>query len=323
MSLSDFAAQLMATHRAKVLADRSRTWTPSLTPATDLGYECERRIVYHRVHPNDAAPIGEELASIFAEGDLHQRDVRAQLGAMGFEVLEAERNFRDERLEITGTIDGRVALPSVNGERPRRVPLEIKSTSGSPPESEAAWRASESSLLRRYYAQLQTYSLLTSEPDALALFKSKQTGEWGVVAVALDYAYAEGLCQRAERVRDAVKAWKAAESDKDAMLPPRIADRSECDGCPWRDTLCHPAEAPVDPLLVTLDEKLAAQLDRRAALDSGRKEFKKLDEGIKGRFTLTKGERFVVGARWLVEKKKFGEGQRINIRSLTNGATEP
>jgi hypothetical protein len=316
MNAREFAQQLMEKHRAKVLADRSRPWTPSLTPATDLGYECERRIAYHRVRPNDAAPIDEGLASIFAEGDLHQRDVRAKLGEIGAEVLEAERNFRDEKLEITGTIDGRLALE--NGDaRPRRLPLEIKSTAGTPPADEAAWRASESGLLRRYLAQLQTYMFLTSEPEALALFKNKQTGEWGVVAVTLDYEYAEGLLKKAERVRDAVRAYKAApEAEKDATLPVRIASRSECASCPWRETVCHPAEAPVDPLLLAADPELTAHLDRRAALDDARREYKTLDEGIKERFKLTLGERFVIGAKWLVQKKKHGKGQRIDIELL-------
>lgn len=322
--VSAFAAELVAKHEAKVLEERSRPWTPSLTPATDLGYDCERRSVYHRVRPNDASPIDAGLASIFAEGDLHQRDVRAQLGALGAEVLEAERNFRDELLEITGTIDGRLALPSVGGARPRRVPLEIKSTSGAPPKDQASWATTDSPLLRRYYAQLQAYMFLTSEADALALFKNKATGEWSIVAVSLDYDYAERILRRAERIRDSVRAYKAATSEeaKEATLPPRQASRAECATCPWRETVCHPAEAPVDPLLLAVDEELAGQLDRRAALDAPRKEFEKLDEEVKGRFKLTKGDRFVVGARWLVQKKPHGKNVRIAIDPLNSTASE-
>ena len=322
-ALRDFAQGLVARHRAKVLQDRSRPWTPSLTPATDLGYECERRIVYHRVKPDAAKPVNEGLALLFEEGNLHQRDVRAKLAELGAEVLEAERNFRDERLEITGTIDGRLEVPNGDG-RPRRVPLEIKSTSGAPPADEAAWRASESSLLRRYYAQLTAYMFLANEPEGILLCKGKQGGEWTMVAVELDYEYAEGLLKRAERVRDAVRAWKAASDDaaREAALPARIADRSECDGGPWRETGCHPADAPVDPLLMAVDAELVGQLDRRAELDPSRREFEKLDERVKARFKLTAGDRFVVGERWLVQKKKHGVGVRVDF-SLLPGAVAP
>lgn len=328
MTVTELALQLQAAQLARRVAAHRKNWTPSATPATDLGYSCERRIVYHRCWPNDAAPINDELASIFEEGNLHQRDVRAELALLGFEVVEAELNFRDERLQITGTIDGKLALPTNGDGKPPRVPIEIKSTAGSPPATAEGLRLSDSSLLRRYYAQMQAYLVLTSSPEGLMLFKSKQTGVWTIVAVALDYEYAEALLKKAERVRDVVAAIRAAwatggkEEGALALLPNRIADRSECGGCPWRDTLCHPAEAPMDPLLLADDATLTAQLAERAAMKPGRDAYEKLDEAIKERFKLTLGDRFVVGSRWLVQKKRHGKGIRIDIAMLDGPPTE-
>ena len=312
------AKRLEEAQRAKRLAEHSRPWQPSMTPATSLGYACERRSVYQRTQPDKAAPIGEELASIFEEGNLHQKDVRAELLELGYEVVEAEVNFKDQRLEISGTIDGKLDVKDPSHPRGRRrVPVEIKSTSGSPPADEAAWRNSETPLLRRYFAQLQTYLFLTNEPWGLGIFKNKITGLWSVVAVSLDYEYAEGILQRAERIRDAVERWEDDTCDtRDVHLPLRLADRSECSGCPFRETVCFPADAAVDPLLLAEDVDLLAQLIEREACDSSATRFDKLDKAVKERFKLTAGERFVVGGTYMIEKRKHGKGIRIDIGRL-------
>lgn len=312
LSLPELAKSIEAAQRKRRLEAHSRPWQPSMTPATSLGYECERRTVYQRTQPDKAQPVGEELASIFEEGDLHQKNVRAELLEIGFEVVESEVNFKDARLEISGTIDGKILVKDPSARHGfRRVPVEIKSTSGAAPADEQAWRNSESALLRRYYAQLQTYLYLTNEPEGLGIFKDKVTGLWSVVAMSLDYAYVEGLLQRAERIRDSVKANE---------LPTRIASRSECGGCPFKDTICHPEQSGADPMLLAEDEALGAQLGRRAELAPLRREFETIDDEIKTRFKLTAGEAFVVNGRWLVEKRKHGKGVRIDIGPLPGDA---
>lgn len=320
LSLSELARKLEEGQRARRLRERSRPWAPMMTPATGLGYTCDRRNVYQRVRPSDAQGIGEELASIFTEGDLHQKDVRAELLELGYEVVEAEVNFKDKRLEISGTIDGKIMAAGWADERgrPRRIPVEIKSTSGAAPTDAASWRNSETLLLRRYFSQIQIYLYLTSEPEALGIFKSKITGLWSVVPVALDYAYVEGLLQRAERIRDAVALADGIEADDEmeAVLPPRDPTRAECIGCPWKDTLCHPEEQPADPLLLADDIVLKAQIARREQLDTARREFEKVDASLKQRFKLTAGERFVVGGEWLVTKKQQANGTRIAFSPL-------
>lgn len=324
MTVAELASKLMADQRISRLAKHSHSWQPSMTPATDLGYACDRRIVYHRCWPLRAQPIGEELASIFEEGNLHQTNVRTELAQLGYEVVEQEVNFRDNLLQITGTIDGKIMLAADDGGRPRRIPIEIKSTSGVSPKNAEEWRTSETPLLARYYAQLQIYLLLTNEPEGLALFKSKLTGLWSLVAISLDYAYTEGLLQRAERVRDAVArvvTCGADETAKLAQLPDRIASREGCDSCPWRDTMCHPAEAIVDPLLIAQDVDLNALLHERDQLDEARKRYAKIDQNVKCRFKMTAGDRFATGD-YLIVKKVTANSTRIDIRPLAEKAEQ-
>jgi hypothetical protein len=247
---------------------------------------------------------------------LHQREVRADVVTLGFEIVEAEVNFKDKRLEISGTIDGKIEVRDPDGGRPRRIPVEIKSTAGAAPANEAAWRDSETPLLRRYYAQLQTYLYLTNEPEGLGIFKDKITGLWSVVPVALDFAYVEKLLQRAERIAAAVAAWEADQSDNN--LPSRLADRSECNGCPFKDTVCLPSDAPVDPLLLAVDDRLLAQLEEREACDPAATRFDKIDKLVKERFKLTAGTRFVVGGPrgFIVTKKVYATQTRITIERM-------
>jgi hypothetical protein len=309
--LDVFARALEEKQRARRAAAHSKVWHPSATPAT----------VYQRTRPELASKVNDELASIFEEGNLHQKDVRGELLALGFEVVEAEVNFRDKALEITGTIDGKLEVQDPTARHGhRRIPVEIKSTMGHAPRTADEWRNSESALMRRYYAQIQIYLYLTASPEGLGIFKDKATGLWTVCAVPLDYAFAEALLQRASRIRDAVRL--VAEYGDEA-LPDRLLDRSECNGCPFKDTACHPEEAAIDPLLLVDDAKLVAQLEERETAEPARQRFEKIDKQVKERFKLTKGERFIVGGAggFVVTKKASEKQTRITIARLETGDT--
>jgi hypothetical protein len=160
MNLHDLAKEIEAAQRKKRLEARGKLWRPAATTATDLGYRCLRRIVYHRTVPERAAPISEGLASIFEEGNLHERDIRRELSELGWEVVESDVHFRDDRLEISGVIDGMIkAADPTSRFGWRKVPVEIKSCGGDPPKTEEAL-AGHWGLYGRYYCQMQSYLFL-------------------------------------------------------------------------------------------------------------------------------------------------------------------
>ena len=147
--ITQFARDLEAKQRKRRLEKSSKLWRPTASPATDLGHKCTRRVVLHQVKPEDAAAIGEELAGIFAEGKMHEKDVRIELAKLGHEVVGAEENYRDEKLMISGTIDGKLEVPITSDQMLEdartlgcevrfgviRVPVEIKSTMATPPRT--------------------------------------------------------------------------------------------------------------------------------------------------------------------------------------------
>jgi hypothetical protein len=319
--IDQLATDLMAKQRAARVAEHSKIWEPLSTTATDLGYECERRIVYHRCYPKDAAPYGDELLSIFSEGDLHAKDVKRELGDLGYELVEQEVRFSDKRLDLAGSIDAKIVVSGGRDtHQQERIPLEIKSTAGTPPTDEVGLRESCNGLFRKYWAQMQAYLLLTNSPFGMFLFKDKLTGLWVCFTVELDYERAEKLLRRAERVRDRVRLIvEHDESKRVELLPDRIPDRSECGGCPWRETLCHPADAEVDPVLLAMEPGLLAQLEEREKVSASRDRYEALDKALKDRMKLTKFDKLVVGGAngFLVEKKIQKNGTRFNIRRLT------
>jgi hypothetical protein len=142
----------------------------------------------------DHPPIGVvEVVELVVQ---RQADVRRELSLLGYEVVEAESNFRDLRLDMTGSIDGKIILP-VAGHH-HRYPVEIKSVQSDGPATEWEWQRSESDFLRNWYTQLQDYLFLTATEGGFGLFKNKQNGLWTVCAVMLDYAFMEDVCQRAK-----------------------------------------------------------------------------------------------------------------------------
>lgn len=292
-------ARLIETAQRKARTDQaSQPYLPTATPASALGYTCERRLVYIRTQPMAAAPPGEELSSIFREGREHEKQIRRELSELGFEVLEGEVPFEDKATDIKGHIDGRLKAPWG-----ARVPVEIKSWGGDGPRSEAEWRDDSGELMHRYYAQMQAYLYLTAQPDGLLLTKNKLTGLWAIAPAHLDFEFVERLLKKAERVRDAVRA---------GSLPERDPTRANCKGCPWF-LACLPGEAPVDPLLIATDEDLIGDLAGREALRQAASDFETLDKRIKERFKLTAGDRFIVGS-FLVTKKVARNGA-VTVRT--------
>lgn len=337
LQLQEFAAELERRQLANRLRHRARVWKPSATAATQLGYECERRIVYQRVIPWAAAPISAELASIFDEGNHHERQVLGELeGDLGIPLRERNASFRDATLDLVGQLDAEAQVPGLGW-----VPVEVKGLAFIPGDSVEGVDLADGpvALHRRYFAQLQVYLFLRGKEVGLFIFKSKVTGRWRSIAVALDYDFTETLLRRAERVRDAVRAyvaafatvrpytqdgpdldaegepigadWSAALAAAEPRLPPRIADRSECGSCPFRRR-CNPSEAPVDPALLVEDETLIADLAAMAEARPHRAVYEKKHKAIRERFALTAGSVFFAGP-FKIEKRPHGKTWKLVI----------
>lgn len=215
--------------------------------AHSAGHPCRRKLVYERLHPEEADPIDEGLWSVFREGHSQHEVIRRDLEAMGVKVLSVERPVSWPDLDLTGTIDlvlevdGEETVWDAKGYSPH---LKVRSLDD---VREGPW------YLRVAYWQVQLYMLLLGREGGFIL-KNKGTSRLHFLDVPLDFAGTEALLSRIEDVNEHVRA---------ELLPDREVGEW-CDGCEFR-RVCGPPR-----VAVTLDQLFAdGEIDKaiRDALD--------------------------------------------------------
>jgi hypothetical protein len=289
--------------------------------ASAIGHDCERYLVYSIANWEDATQKTVGTRLIFDEGNLHERAVLQSLPKAGHDVIEQQRNLTWREYNITGHVDGVLV---VNG---KAVVLEIKSMAdhiwrGIFRDGPRAylWMEVEEEFqgkpwLRKYYAQQQAYMILKEAPAAIMLCKNKQTGGYAQVNLELDYEYAEGLLQRAERINKHVA---------DGTYPERIAwDAEVCGRCDFLH-LCHPDRVNEDPIKFVEDAEAAKTLDQRGEAHDASKVYKTAHEWVVDwAWKKYPNKANVTVGNWLIEKSKGKGGRRLtNIKRLAEGGND-
>ena len=238
--------------------------------ASGIGDICDRRIYYYITCGELADEINTDLAAIFEEGKDQEPTVRRLLSELGFEVKKASFTANWDKYNISGGIDG---IISDNG---TSYIAEIKTV------SEYAWRSvitpedfNEGYYNKKWYAQMQIYLLLFNHEKGIFILKRKQAKQLRIIEVQLDYAYAEGLLQKAERVNKAIEV-----GIEPGYLPNNPV---ECKRCAFFGKVCNP---PLDfgDMAVIEDPELERKLERRAEIENVHKEYEVLDKELKERF---------------------------------------
>lgn len=259
--------------------------------ASEIGHPCERFLFLKRTRWQDATPHSVEVQFIFDEGSNQERQVIRDLEDAGFCIVEQQRDYAWPKFQLSAHIDGKLADFDY-------IPLEVKSM--------APWiwqkintledlLTSSMPWLRKYPAQMMIYLLLGEKERGLLILKNKSTGHLKEILVTLDYAYAESLLQKCERVNAAVAA--------NAMPEPIPYEENTCGTCPFLH-ICLP-DVKRDALEITTDPELEANLKRRHELAPLRAEYEQLDEQVKA--VLKEQDKVVVGdflvqGKWIEPK---------------------
>jgi len=236
--------------------------------ASRLGHPCERHLVMAQLNPNDAAPHGVDLQSIFDLGSELEKYVLRRMDAAGIQVIRAQEplEWRDKGFLITGRVDGMVVDPGGQGEA---IPIEIKSCSANnfrlmtQAEDIVATMLGGPHYMQCYPAQLMLYAWSKGKSRAAWIFCDKVTGiiKDRVIEIELpDHVeYMESLLLKAARVGGHVAAH---------TYPDRIDDWEVCADCGWQQ-ICYPGKSEEDKL--ALIDGMAPILDEIAALTAGMK----------------------------------------------------
>lgn len=261
--------------------------------ASEAGHPCVRFLVLSRLKPQERELPSLAQQRIFAEGNLHERDILIRLQQAGINVIEQQRAFEWEKFQLTGYIDAKIVFQG------KAVPLEIKSCSPNifpaiKPLQPLELMKSKQSWIRRYPAQMLLYMFMSESEGGIMLFKNKVSGElvqkvFTLSDEALDYV--EGILRKLEKVNQCV-------SNKE--IPP-AQWIEECSGCPFRRTACLP-DFTGEGSLETIDSTEAeAMLARHEELEPLVKEYEEIESTLKEQF---KGRTVVIGS-WLVESKPY------------------
>lgn len=255
------------------------------TRASSLGHHCERFLVYERTAWERRLPHDEETQALFDLGNNLEDYVLRELEASGVRVLQRARDYVDRRFDLTGHLDAKLEIEGV--EKP--IPAEVKGLNPYTAKSIARVediRDHKQVWVRKYYAQLQAYLFLDNADLGVFVIFNKLTGLVSFVECPLDYAYAESLLQKAERVKAHVAA---------GTLPDRNQTH-ECQRCPFVH-LCLP-DVQFGPGVEVLDSaELEALLKRRAELKAQRDEYEEVDEALK--YALPRKPELLVG-EWAI-----------------------
>ncbi|MFH1690883.1 MAG: hypothetical protein ABIE42_11730 [Candidatus Eisenbacteria bacterium] len=238
----DVAAKFMARDLEAIQREKWSSRSMS-NRASGLDDPCERRLYYHRTDGDKAAPVSDDLQSIFLEGRLHERDVVKRLDNADLRLLREQSTEHWDAFRISGHIEGEIEhkgfvilgeIKSIHGALYDRVDSvsDLRDASG---------------FLRKWYGQVQIYMLLRSREAGVIFIKSKQTGRVKALPVALDLEYAEGLLKKAERINAAF----------DKGEPPAFSETlDECRRCGYWGRVCNPPTESGEGATVILDPHL-------------------------------------------------------------------
>lgn len=294
-------------------ASRVRVSPCNSLRASSIGVECDAFLFLEQTAWEKRVPPTPEMQCIFDLGNEMEMVTFRELEAMGVQVLQRGKDYVDRRYNITGHIDGKLRIDGF----PKPIPAEIKGlnpyTAGSI-ETIDHIRHHPQAWVRKYYAQLQIYLLLDESELGVFVLKNKSTGQVVFVDCPLDYAYAESLLAKAERVGAAVKS---------GTFPARnVSD--DCMGCAFVH-VCQPDIEFTKGVEFFENTEIAEMLRRREELAASAKEFDAVDKAIKA--ALPKKGQLIVGDYALtgkeVERSAYavsaGSYWKWNIKRLLPG----
>ena len=138
------------------------------------------------------------------------------------------------------------------------------------------------------------YLIMSGEEEGIFIFKNKDTGQLKQININLDYAEAEQIVKKLERVNANIRFNKT---------PERIIDRSTCQYCDFRH-ICLPDEAQ-SGISFSDDAELLNLLEARESLKANAKDYDEVDEKIKN-FMKAKGAgEYLISGKYQIKVKSI------------------
>ena len=304
MSVADLCAEIEERRQA-ALEQRTDRYPRSQPIASDLS-DCTRETVLGILHWQDRPLPDAWLKARFERGNLIENAALRELADLGYTVRTERTPFevRDTtgRLVLRGKVDGFLHRHLVK----RDYPLEIKSLDPNVfRQITTAEDFQRYTFTAKWVRQLQAYLYANNEEEGFFLLDDC-LGHWRLIPVMLDYAATERIIRQCEEAVAHVAA---------GTLPDYHRDPAVCRKCWAFGRVCDP---PIESQGLTIlnSEELEVKLERRAQLESARREYEDLDgeikDTVKGKDGLIVG-RFLIQGKEIIRKLKAQEAREIVI----------
>lgn len=267
-----------------------------VTRASEIGYPCERYLVYSITNWKDRQAHSAETELIFEGGRVIEDLAIQDLIDGGFKVYrpEPDKACMESKPQISGHIDVRcdfgdskVYTGEIKGLN--HIDFAKINTIYDMMHSKKPW-------LRKYPGQLMTYLFIKGEERGFFMLIDKLTFMPKIIWVELDLGYMEEILQKTERVENHVK---------NKTLPEQIDDADTCERCTFAH-ICLP-EINRNELEIIIDTELEEMLARREELKEAASEYTEVDTFVKAKFAsrekLCIGD-YIVTGKW-IEKKEY------------------
>jgi len=275
-----------------------KVWTAKSNRASQIGDPCIRKLVYYRLYPELQELYDVSLQYIFNEGNLQEQALVKDLQAAGFIIVETQRDFFDQRYNLSGHIDGKILIDS------KYYPLEIKSMNPHIWDSVNTIEDFDKyNWTKKYPAQLQSYMFLGNHETAVMLLKNKSTGRVKQLWFDLDYEYCEKLLKKCETINQFVAKKE---------LPERMLSEDCQSFCPFYSSCC-PDSAGFTPLDFIDEPEMIKNIQAWELMKDYASEYNRLDKQIKGRL---RGIQKAVIGDYLITGKEIKNGWKVNIEHI-------
>ncbi len=264
--------------------------------ASQMGDECERRLVYFRIAWEQQLMPDVSLQFIFDEGNIQEDALMNDLRGAGITIIEQQRAFSWPEYQISGMIDARV---KDNGSV---YPLEAKSM------SPFIWDGvntiedfAKYPWVKKYIAQMVLYLLMSNSETGIFILKNKSTGRIKQINVNLSnyLDLGENLLQRAKRINDHIQA---------KTYPDKINNFKICSECAFRH-VCLPEILNKGGIEFIDNKEIDKLLNRREELQTLSKEYKDTDEKVKEELKRYMQDKTIISCgKWTIEKKINAKG---------------
>jgi CRISPR/Cas system-associated exonuclease Cas4 (RecB family) len=239
--------------------------------ASELGHPCLRYLTYMRKDWDRRKSPSAEKLLLFEAGEYIEKLVIKRLDRAGFNVVQQQRDFEDQKTQITCHIDGMVEI--TNG-KPELYPIEVKglnqfdwakiNTAQDLLNSNKYW-------LQKYPAQLQIYLFMAAKPTGLFCLVNKTSMAMKFLWMDIDMDFCEELLNKATEINSYLDS---------EDYPPRIEyDEKICAQCDFNHICLE--NVPVGHITVINDEELEGLLERYTSLQPTAKEFDQANEELK------------------------------------------